>query len=186
MAEIDYGVITVKNGRLMKNTPDRKITDRNIVYQGSSGELKLDKLNLNFWKYYVTELTNTNEADKIPDFMEKANGYYWSDKKEDFVTGKKHRAIYWKYRNVQFKTKILTYYQNDEKDVEYIFWTKFRYNGDWYNVIQGYDVSLNYFHSRNAGKIVQKLVLNLAGKKIKIKSGKRHRRKSNWKKLLKK
>ena len=69
-------------------------------------------------------------------------------------------VLKWDYQGINFKTKRI----NDS-----VFLTTFKFNNDFYTVLQGYDISLDRCYKKSTIKLIKKLMLRKTGKSIDIK-----------------
>lgn len=135
MAGIDWGVIALKNGKLMPEKEEE-------IYQGAGGQVSIGPV------IFDRTTVFTNEEDFIAYYHKYAdfNGINFCD----FLYDDHKRVLNWDYQDISFKTKAL--------DNECCFFTTFKYQGDFYHVLQGYDISLDSFWHESTKKLVKRFL----------------------------
>lgn len=135
MAGIDYGVITYKNSQLVE--PDNYEGE---VRQGAFGEFVHDSTGVVFYRTTIKDHENIDEAETV---VRLAEVLTYGDKK---VLYSSIKGLTLKTREIYHGTYLTKF--KDEK-------------GDFYTVIQGYDVGFDNFYSVERGKVVKKHIKNI-------------------------
>lgn len=175
MAELDFGVITIKNGKLLSE--NEKLGN----FQGSMGQLWLPDIGLYFRRTYIGKIDKHNQDNgcllKFNDLIN--SSYYdiyldYKDRTNDTFE-KPHYVKYWQYNNVSFKTRFVGYinkhleqfdmdnYLDDvprsiQIDVHPIYETSFKYKNNFYHVLHGYDIALDNYWHKSSKHIVNKFL----------------------------
>ena len=176
MAEIDFGVITIKNGKLLPENEQKG------NYQGEMGQLWLPQIGLFFRRTYIGKINPNNSKESDGEFLrfnDLINSlYYLSNITQDYDNDyqKPHYVKYWSYNKINFKTKFVGHvvkklepfdqddYFDDVKrcpevEVTPIYETSFKLNNDFYHVLHGYDISLkNNCWYRSTKTIINKFL----------------------------
>ena len=131
MAGIDWGVIALKNGKIMPNKEE-------TIYQGAGGMANIGPV------IFDRTVVFTHEKDFIAYYHEYKD-FNGIDFYKLYVDHK--RVLNWGYKGINFKTKAL--------NNECCFLTMFKYHGDFYHILQGYDISLNSYWHKSTKKLVE-------------------------------
>lgn len=136
MAGIDWGVIALKNGKLML---ERKYD----IVQGAAGHIKIGSLI--FDRATAQNSIAFQQINQCQEFTEES--FYLNFDNELYLKNK--YALTWQYNGTIFKTKQVG---------DSIYLTKFKYRDNFYQVLQGYDVSLESCYEKQTIKFISKLV----------------------------
>lgn len=140
MAAIDWGVIALRDGEIIPEDTN----PANYVFQGAGGIVSIGKL-----KFSKTSVLSRDHATELAydwypedvfsiDFMSKITG-----------TGKK--ILYWSYNGTSFKTK---------ETAKSVYLTQFKYQGHFYRILQGYDISLGSYWHKSTKKLVKAFLVH--------------------------
>ena len=138
MAAIDWGVIASKDGKIM---PENTNPD-GYVFPGaggfiSIGSLKFSKTSVLGKEHAIEWAYSTSPEDAFRiDFMSE-------------LTGARRKALYWSYNGNHFKTKEVA---------KSVYLTQFKYQGHFYQVLQGYDIGFRNFWHESTKKLVKKFL----------------------------
>lgn len=130
MSLLDWGVIALKDGKVLPETKNKDIA-YSAIADGIGGKLQLIRANVYFYGDGVRE---NNSKNVIIDFASQINF-------------KNKKACYWQYAGINFKTKEIT---------DYMYLTKFKLNNSFYAVISGYDVSLSRWFEKSSERAIKK------------------------------
>lgn len=136
MAGIDWGIIALKNHKLI---PESKYD----IIQGAAGHAKIE--NTIFDRNCALNGVSFQQINTCEAFTDES--FYLNFDNELYLKNK--YAIYWNHNGIQFKTKRIA---------ESIYLTNFNYNNDFYQILQGYDISLNSCYSKQVIKLIKKFV----------------------------
>lgn len=133
MAGVDWGVIALKNGKLM---PEQY----GVISQGTGGTATIGPVVFDRTEVFRSVKDFADYFFDDGDFhgMGFANELYLQNK----------YVLHWQQDNIQFKTKRI---ENAN-----CYLTTFKYQGDFYRVLQGYDISLTYCNEAKTVRLVNK------------------------------
>lgn len=138
MAAIDWGVIALKDGKIM---PENTNPDR-YVFPGAGGVISIGSL-----KFGKTSVLGKEHAIEWAYSSNSENAF-----RVDFMselTGIRKKVLYWSYNGNCFKTK---------KVAKSVYLTKFKYQGHFYQVLQGYDIGFSNFWHERSKKLVKRFL----------------------------
>lgn len=137
MAGIDWGVIALKNGKLMT---EKRNDNSESISQGAGGSALIGSVVFDRSVVFYS----------MNDFSDYYFGYgdfHGIDFANEFYLQRKY-VLHWQQGNVQFKTKRL-------KNTN-CYLTTFKYQGNFYRVLQGYDIALHYCSEAKTVKLINK------------------------------
>lgn len=161
MAGLDWGVITIKDGKLMPETDEKDL----YISQGAGGEACFN--NLIFDRDMILEaLSEDYHSGYNRPLYHLANKFdrsQWDEDLCDYVKQPHIKVFHWSYQGIDFVTKelICKYHKDFTKpiyltNIHKIFETKFNYKGHWYHILQGHDVSLDTYYHKSVKDIINK------------------------------
>lgn len=136
MSMLNWGVIVLKDGKLLGETKDQNITYTELG-DGVGGKLVLNQLNMCFHNDYVglgKEQKNQYFSTIFYDFSR-------------FCVPLLKKVHYWQYGGITLKTKVIA---------DGMYLTSFKLNNSFYKVISGYDVSLHSWYRKSAKRAIKK------------------------------
>lgn len=131
MAMLDYGVLVFKDGKMLENTDG----DDNSVRNGAGGHFTHKQSGVNFYRMSIKNHVDIDSATERVSLFSK-------------LTYGRKKVLQSDVGGLSIRTKEIypQTYMSTFKDV----------NGDTYKVIQGYDVGLSNFHSKQREKVIKK------------------------------
>lgn len=125
MASLDYGVISIKNGKL--------VSEGTFVHQGEGGYFIHELTGMVIYRMSVKDNPDVDQADFVQYFNQEID-----------LKGK--IVLNWKFKNLNIKSKKIS---------SQMYLTFFKDEiGDSYQIIHGNDVSLNDFWFPQTKKII--------------------------------
>lgn len=133
MASMDYGVIVFENRKLKED-----------IKQGAGSSFQVGEHTYFERGYFVNEVLNYRiyHGSELEEVKKKV--YYWSFEKDD------SKSKY--FEDIQVKTKSLG---------NGIYLSHFKMNGNHYDILQGYDVSLNTWWSKSTKRLIYNVMKSL-------------------------
>lgn len=136
MAGIEWGVIALKNSKIISEKEYE-------IRQGAAGHIKIG--NIIFDRDCALNDSAYQQINQCQEFTEES--FYLNFDNELYLKSK--YAMNWQYDNISFKTKKLS---------DSIYLTKFKYQNIFYQILQGYDISLESCYQKQTIKLIKKLI----------------------------
>lgn len=135
MAVIDYGIIVLRDGKLLKENEN--------LSQGTNGFFRVGDL-----EFGHTVVFNRRPFVYSYDDTPKFEPKMYIDFENALYYDKRH-VLYWTDNTINYCTKYLD---------SSMYITTFKYNKGYYKVLQGHDVSLDRCYHRKSIKNIQKFL----------------------------